>query len=100
VRAAEPDERPAATRRASARVAITLSKALLRDVGYLIGAAVLVEEVFGLPGLGRTLVSAVAGGDGAMAEGILIVGTLIGVGVALLGNLVGGAISSEWRSGS
>lgn len=42
-------------------------------VGNLLGGAVLVEEIFAIPGLGRLLVTSVASGDLLMVQGVVLV---------------------------
>jgi peptide/nickel transport system permease protein len=47
------------------------------QVGYLLGGAVVVEEVFSLPGLGRLLLSAINQRDYAVVQGgVLVIATL------------------------
>jgi peptide/nickel transport system permease protein len=46
-------------------------------VGYLLGGAVVVEEVFSLPGLGRLLLNAINQRDYAVVQGgVLVIATL------------------------
>ena len=56
-------------------------------LGFLVAGAVLVELVFGWPGIGRLLVDAVQVRDGPILLGIF---TLVGIGV-LAGNLLADA---------
>jgi peptide/nickel transport system permease protein len=101
VRAAAPaEERDEAVGTARRTGLIMIGKGLLRDVGYLMGAAVFMEVVFNLPGLGRTLVTATFTSDTPVIESVLIFGTLIAVAIHLLGGLVGGAVNRQWRLGS
>jgi peptide/nickel transport system permease protein len=47
------------------------------QVGYLLGGAVVVEEVFSLPGLGRLLLNAINQRDYAVVQGgVLVIATL------------------------
>ena len=47
------------------------------QVGYLLGGAVVVEEVFSLPGLGRMLLNAINQRDYALVQGaVLVIATL------------------------
>jgi peptide/nickel transport system permease protein len=47
------------------------------QVGYLLGGAVVVEEVFSLPGLGRMLLAAINQRDYALVQGgVLVIATL------------------------
>jgi peptide/nickel transport system permease protein len=43
------------------------------SLGFLIGGTVIVETIFGLPGLGRILVTAVASNDYPLVQGIVLV---------------------------
>jgi peptide/nickel transport system permease protein len=57
------------------------------DAGLAIGIAMYVETVFGLPGLGRTLIRALAGFQGYDLPVILAV-TLVAAGAIILLNLI------------
>jgi ABC-type dipeptide/oligopeptide/nickel transport system permease component len=47
------------------------------QVGYLLGGAVIVEDVFSLPGLGRMLVTAIDQRDYALVQaGVLVIASL------------------------
>jgi peptide/nickel transport system permease protein len=46
------------------------------DIGLALGGAVFIESVYDLPGLGQTAVIAVAYGDLAILEGIVLFATL------------------------
>jgi peptide/nickel transport system permease protein len=93
----ERDEAGARARRAGL---ITISKGLLRDVGWLMGMALFVEITFQLPGLGRTMELAVFNADTPLIEAVLIFATLVAVGIHLCGTLIGGAVSKQWRLGA
>ncbi len=93
---AAPADRAEAVRNARSAAFVVLLKGLLRDVGFLIGLAVFVESVFQLPGLARLVLV----GDTPVVEGALIVATLVAVAIHLAGNLIGGAVSEQWRAGS
>jgi ABC-type dipeptide/oligopeptide/nickel transport system permease component len=79
---------------------VTISKGLLRDVGWLMGLALFVEAGFQLPGLGRTTEIAIFNADTPTIESVLIFATLVAFGIHLLGTLVGGASSRTWRAGA
>jgi peptide/nickel transport system permease protein len=57
------------------------------DAGMAIGVAMYIETVFGLPGLGRTLIRALAGFQGYDLPVILAV-TMVAAAVIILLNLV------------
>lgn len=55
------------------------------SLGQLIGGTVIVEQLFGLPGMGQMLVSAIMGRDIFLVQGAVI---LIAVGYVLINTLV------------
>jgi peptide/nickel transport system permease protein len=60
------------------------------QVGYLLGGAVVVEEVFSLPGLGRMLLNAINQRDYALVQGgVLVIATLFVVTNAAVDVLYG-----------
>jgi len=97
---ASPDERDRAVGAARRAGSITVTKGLLRDIGYLIGFALFAEVTFGLPGLGRTLELATLNADTPVVESVLVFATLVAVGIHLAGALAGGALSRQWRLGA
>ncbi len=46
------------------------------DVGYLLGGVVVVEQVFGMQGIGQTTVQAITQGDGQLVLGFVIIATV------------------------
>lgn len=94
---ASDEERDEAGARARRAGLIVIGKGLLRDVGWLMGLALFVETLFQLPGLGRFMTQATFVSDTPLIESVLIFGTLVAVGIHLVGNLVGGAVSQTWR---
>lgn len=42
-------------------------------VGYLLGGAVVIEQIFGLPGMGQLMINGVTNGDPAVVQGVVIV---------------------------
>ena len=97
---ATAEDRQEAGARARRAGLVTIAKGLLRDIGWLIGLALFVEVGFQLPGLGRTMQLAIFSADTPLIENVLIVGTLVAVGIHLLGTLIGGAVSARWRAGA
>jgi peptide/nickel transport system permease protein len=57
------------------------------NIGYLITGAVVVEAVFGVPGVGTVLVQAVAVRDYPIIQGITVVTALMVVGVNLIADI-------------
>ncbi len=68
--------------------------------GSLLGGAVLVEEVFGWPGLGRLVLQAVTGRDYLVLQGILLLLVLTFVLVNLLTDLAYAGLDPRIRYGS
>ncbi len=97
---ASAEARQEAGERARRAGLVTIAKGLLRDIGWLIGLSLFVEVGFQLPGLGRTMQLATFSADTPLIENVLIVGTLVAVGIHLLGTLIGGAVSARWRAGA
>jgi peptide/nickel transport system permease protein len=56
--------------------------------GYLVGGAIIVEQIFTIPGLGTLLITGVQQGDLAPVRGVAIVGTLLFVLVNLVVDLI------------
>jgi ABC-type dipeptide/oligopeptide/nickel transport system permease component len=67
-------------------------------VGALLGAAVIVELVFNLPGIGTALIEAVLGRDYTTVQGILLVFGLIVVTVSFMSDLVSGWLDPRTRT--
>ena len=57
-------------------------------VGVMIGSTVIIETIFSLPGIGRSLVGAVINRDYPLVQGIVLVFGLFVVAVSLLGDLL------------
>lgn len=66
----------------------------------LFGAAVIVEEVFRIPGLGRLTVQAILHRDLPVLQGVIPVAVLIAVATALLADLVQTGIDPRLRRGT
>ena len=58
------------------------------EIGTLIGGAVIVEEVFGLPGLGRLLLNAVLGRDYPVVQGTVLVITVAVIILNILAEVI------------
>jgi peptide/nickel transport system permease protein len=72
---------------------------LATTVGYLLFGAVLVETVFGLPGLGQTMVQAAISRDFNVVQGLTLVFALSTVAVNLLGDIVLAGLDPRIRVG-
>lgn len=57
-------------------------------VGVMVGSTVIIETIFSLPGIGRSLVGAVIGRDYPLVQGIVLVFGLLVVAVSLIGDLL------------
>jgi peptide/nickel transport system permease protein len=67
-------------------------------VGQMLGAAVIVEIVFGLPGIGTALIDAVLGRDYPVVQGIVLVFGMLVVVVNFLADSVGGWLDPRTRT--
>jgi peptide/nickel transport system permease protein len=67
-------------------------------VGALLGAAVVVELVFNLPGIGTALVDAVLGRDYTTVQSILLIFGMIVVAVSFVADLVSGWLDPRTRT--
>jgi peptide/nickel transport system permease protein len=70
------------------------------EFGYLLGGAVLVEQIFALPGLGRTILEAILQRDYALVEGGTLFVALNFMIVNLLVDLTYAALDPRIRMGS
>lgn len=57
------------------------------NTGYLLGGAVIVEELFSLPGLGRYALTGILNRDYPVAQGTVIVGAMLFIAANLLADL-------------
>ena len=65
-------ERRLMVRHAARNALLPVATALALGIGYSIGGDVVIENVFGWPGLGRTLVKAVSSSDYPLAQGAFL----------------------------
>ena len=54
------------------------------NVGYLLGGAVIIEDIFSIPGLGQYALNAIQTRDYPEVQGVVILGTFIFVALNLL----------------
>lgn len=57
-------------------------------IGVMIGSTVIIETIFSLPGIGRSLVGAVIGRDYPLVQGIVLVFGILVVAVSLIGDVL------------
>jgi peptide/nickel transport system permease protein len=69
------------------------------QVGYLLGGAVVVEEIFAVPGLGRLLLNAINQRDYALVQGAVLVVALLFVAVNALVDVLYGWLDPRIRHG-
>lgn len=93
VRLAEAESRPRLARRAR----LVAARIIGRDVGFAVGAAVLVETAFGIPGLGRLVVLG-TDHDLRIGEAALLYAAFLAIAFHFLADVVVGALDSELRS--
>lgn len=77
--------------------ALSYVKLLGRDFGFALGLCVLPEMIFGIPGLGRTLILGLEAFDPALMEGTLIFATLLAMSVNLVVDLAVAAAEPRFR---
>lgn len=95
VRAANSKEDKARLRR---RFALVLARLAGRDFGYMIGAALLVEAVFSLPGLGGTVFFSLAQADFSVLEAVLVYAAFLGIAVHFVMDVIVGALDADLRA--
>jgi len=65
--------------------------------GYLLGGAIVVEQVFAIPGLGRLVLGAIAERNYPLVQAVVLVVTVTFVGVNFLVDLLYAAIDPRVR---
>jgi peptide/nickel transport system permease protein len=80
------------------RKALVMARMLGRDFGYALGAAAMVELIFGLPGLGTTVAYSVFGSDAAVTQAAIIYALVLGIAWHFLVDVVVGALDSDLRA--
>jgi peptide/nickel transport system permease protein len=68
--------------------AISIINAVSVSLVYLIGGVIVVENVFGMPGIGRWLVEAVSTGDAPAVQAVAVIMGAIFIGVNLIADMV------------
>lgn len=63
--------------------------------GYLLGGAIIIEQIFGLPGVGRLLLTAVANRDFPVVQGAVVFTAIVFTGLNLLIDLVYGLLNPK-----
>ena len=61
--------------------------------GYLLGGAIIIEQIFGLPGLGRLLLTAISGRDFPVVQGVVAFIAVVFTGLNLIIDLVYGLLN-------
>jgi peptide/nickel transport system permease protein len=69
-------------------------------VGYLMGGAVIVENLFSLPGLGQSVLTAINGRDYAVVQGMVLAAAAAFIAINLLADFTYGLLDPRIRSGS
>jgi peptide/nickel transport system permease protein len=69
-------------------------------LGYLMGGAVIVENLFSLPGLGQSMLNAVSKRDYAVVQGVLLVAATAFIAINMLADVIYGAIDPRVRTGA
>lgn len=63
--------------------------------GYLLGGAIIIEQIFGLPGLGRLLLTAISGRDFPVVQGVVAFIAVVFTGLNLMIDLVYGLLNPK-----
>ncbi len=79
--------------------AIPVVTVLATYTGYLMGGAVILENLFSLPGVGQAVLNAVTGRDYAVVEGMVLVAAATFIGINLLADFMYGVIDPRVRAG-
>jgi peptide/nickel transport system permease protein len=67
-------------------------------VGYLMGGAVIVENLFSLPGIGQAVLNAVTGRDYAIVQGTVLVAAAVFIAINMLADFAYGVIDPRVKS--
>ena len=78
---------------------ITVVTLLGIQAGQLLGGAVVVEEIFSVPGVGRMLLNAILQRDYALVQGTVLVIALLFVGLNIVIDLLYGYLDPRIRLG-
>lgn len=84
--------------RLARRKILLVARMLGRDFGYSLSAVMLVEVVFGVPGLGAVFYASLNAFDVITVQSVLIMALLLAIGFHLLVDLVVGALDSDLRA--
>ena len=90
-------ERMVIVRHALKNALIPIVTTIGLNVPYLIGGSVIIEEIFGLPGMGRLLVGATSERDYTLVSGILLVLAVTLVSINLLVDMTYGLLNPRVR---
>ena len=80
------------------RFVLVMARAIGRDFGWVIGVAVFVEVLFGIPGLGRITVLSVSGADLVLLEAAVLYAAFLGIAVHFVVDLIVGALDPDLRA--
>jgi peptide/nickel transport system permease protein len=79
--------------------AIPMVTVLATYTGYLMGGAVIVENLFSLPGIGQSVLNGVTGRDYALVEGTVLVAAAAFITINMLADFAYGAIDPRVLTG-
>jgi len=63
------------------------------QLGYLLGGAIIIEQIFGLPGIGRMLLTAISGRDFPVVQGSVVFLALVFTGLHVLIDILYGILN-------
>jgi ABC-type dipeptide/oligopeptide/nickel transport system permease component len=67
------------------------------QLGYLLGGAVIVEQIFSIPGLGSYMLSGITGHDLPVVQGVAMVFVLFQIAMSLLVDISYGYLNPKVR---
>ncbi len=80
--------------------AIPVLTVLAVSFGYLLGGAVIVENLFSLPGIGQAVLNAINARDYVMVQGVVLVAASVFIAINMLADVAYGAIDPRVRLGA
>ena len=63
--------------------------------GYLLGGAIIIEQIFGLPGVGRLLLTAISGRDFPVVQGVVVFIAIVFSGLNLMIDIIYGLLNPK-----
>lgn len=93
-RLAAPEDRASQARRAR----LVIARVLGRDFGFAMGAALIVERLFGIPGLGRGVSSGINSFDPYVVQTLLVYSSVLAIAVHFVVDVIVAALDADLRA--